>query len=115
MDSFQQLKNKVVATQSPSRSLIVHYLKTLVEMAKQQPVKDRDWIAYEILRPFVELDQPPLDPELDYIVFQLVGSDLDTNREETLNRRREHGDEEKWRKFKADKWRELIERVEQLS
>ncbi len=117
-NEVSDLKQQLFAagTDAP-RELVVRYVKALVREAAQLPVPERDVLAYEILRPFVELDIPTEDDsELDYIVFQLVGSDLDTNREQSIRsiEQRSNPRASHWRQFKENKWQELIERTERL-
>jgi hypothetical protein len=115
MDKISQLKKQVFSTDSPPRSLIVPYLKALAAQARQVSVSARDDLAYEMLRPFVELDDPPDgDSDLEYIVFQLVGGSLDVLREDgiaTLPATEQIRD----RKLKEAAWQELLSCIEQLS
>ncbi len=116
METINQLKNEVFATEQPSRELLITYLKALVAEASKLPVPKRDWFAYEILRPFVELGiTVENDSDLDYIIFQLVGGELDVNTEEAIAMSGTPADQAQRRESKANTWRELIEQVEQLA
>lgn len=114
-EEILQLKQRVFETESPSRKLIVTYFKALIAEAKKLPVSKRDSFADEVLRPFIELANPPEnDPDLDYIVFQLAGGNLDVLQENVLDMQDNLKDKAKDRKLKANVWKELIERVETL-
>ena len=109
-----QLKRDVFGSDSPSASTVAQYFKVLVATAKRLPVSQRDTFAYEILRPFVELDNPSdHDPDLEYIAFQLVGGGLDVLREDGIALL-PIGEQERDRQRKVAIWNELIERVDQL-
>jgi hypothetical protein len=53
------------------------------------------------------------DPELEYIVFQLIGGTLDRLREDAIAMGESH-DHEVHRQLKTKTWQEVFDRVERL-
>ena len=113
-NEITKLKERVFQTEAPARQLIVRYFQSIVAEAKQLPISKRDDLAAEILQPFVELGRPPDgDPELEYIVFQLVGGDLDVLREVSISMSTPD-EQAAQRKLKELVWQELVVRIERL-
>lgn len=113
-DEVTKLKEEVFETEAPARQLIVRYFQSIIAVAKRLPVSERDDLAAEMLQPFLELDSPPDgDPELEYIVNQLVGGELDVLSEAGISM---SGPDEQssQRKRKELVWREVIAHVESL-
>lgn len=113
--NIAQFKQDVFKTQSPSRDLIVRYFQAIAAEAKTKPVTERDDLATEISRPFVELkDAPDNDPELEYIVSQLIIGTLDRLLEPGIAMG-EPADQVRDHQLKKRVWQEVIDRIEHLS
>jgi len=112
--NISELQRKLCAEDRPERALMVQYLRAVVMKAREVSVRKRDSLAYELIRPFVEQNISLDDEEdLDYIVFQLAGGELDVLREEGIAMRTQEERQEAWVRKEAV-WEELIRRVEGL-
>lgn len=113
-DATQKLKKQVFATNNPSRAQIVRYFKAIMSDAKKLPVSRRDDLAYEILRPYLQLDNPPEDdPALYFDIVSQIGGSLDTLTEDAIKMGSPE-DQDKDRKRKDALWLQLIQQIESL-